>query len=204
MLPNSPDSLRKLAPPGAPLPWWQQLLNRTVVPLFLRRHSWEKSDRVLRKSCERIVAAVSPLETGILEQRILVAPRWGLEDSSRYWSVAMTLRHLCLVNEAMLTYVASLENEVVPPGQPNTAAVKPEEVPGVQAVRAYRTMVESRIERALATLSRRNSTATLRHPWFGPLRSREWFSLLGIHQRLHETQIRDILRELGVHTGALR
>jgi hypothetical protein len=118
----------------------------------------------------------------------------GLEDSSRNWSVAMTLEHLIIVGEQMAVVQACLAHDEAPPVEVSTAAVKPQGVLGDDAPDVYEAFSQQYLAET-DTMPRR-STATLAHPWFGPLDVHGWGVLASLHQSIHRRQIAAILRGL--------
>lgn len=63
----------------------------------------------------------------------------GLEDSSRYWSVWMTLDHLRIMNSRLGKVITSLAKGVIPPGKASTANVKPNKEVASSVVAEYET-----------------------------------------------------------------
>jgi len=118
----------------------------------------------------------------------------GLEDSSRYWSVWMTLEHLRIVHLGIARTIDSLAREIAPSGQASTAAVKPRADVDASVVEDYEKSCDALL--AAGAAAKLNSTARFPHPWFGPLNDRGWFALAGGHLGLHRRQIERILADL--------
>ena len=119
----------------------------------------------------------------------------GLEDSSRFWSVWMTLDHLRIVHGSVARIVDSLQAGQVPAGAASTAAVKPSPGVGADVEAAY----EASCEQVLAAMERAGqgrSGVRFAHPWFGPLEARGWCALAGTHLRIHRLQMERILEQL--------
>ena len=131
-------------------------------------------------------------------QRVLIPRPRGLEDSSRHWSLFMTLEHLCIVNRAIAQTINELVAGRQPPGTASTATVKPSPMAGESTIADF--------ERACDELAQAGAqAATLRtrlryaHPWFGPLDAAEWKVMGGSHMRLHRPQL--ALIQVGLASG---
>jgi hypothetical protein len=119
-----------------------------------------------------------------------------LEDSSRYWSVWMTLDHLRIVHHSVGRVIRALTIGSVPPGRASTADVKPS--PG--ATHAVLAEYERSCDELLATVAEvptLNTSVRYAHPWFGPLNAAGWHALSGGHLSIHRLQIERILAGLG-------
>ncbi len=181
----------KLAPPGAGLPFPENLIARLM--LGLKRATGTPEAFVAefvteRENIRRLIDGQSPER---LARRALIARPRGLEDSSRYWSILMTLDHLRIVHHAFIGVLESLVNEQVPPGSASTAAVKPDPGVTMEVLQSYEKSCDS----LLATIgSIRNFKTRVRypHPWFGPMDAHGWLALCGGHLRIHRVQIERI------------
>lgn len=132
-------------------------------------------------------------------ERVLIERVRGLEDSSRFWSVWMTLDHLRIVHTSVVEILRSLEAGKVPPGEASTAAVKPSTSVGPEVEVEVEVAYEASCERVLAMLNRtgdRRSGVRFAHPWFGPLDALGWSALSGTYLRIHRLQMECILQQL--------
>lgn len=130
-------------------------------------------------------------------RRVLIERPRGLEDSSRYWSVWMTLDHLRIVHHEFARVTRALTRGDMPEGKASTAAVKPDAKATSAVVAPYEESCDALL--AVVTASPDLKT-TLRyaHPWFGPLDAAGWHALAGGHMRIHRVQIERILRGIAV------
>jgi len=188
----------KLAPPGAGIPLLARLLVRYVVILLQTRNaSWERSIKLFEKEGSRILQAVERREPNELEARMLVDPIRGLEDSSRFWSVHMTLEHLMIVGNGMGDIIVKLSNGETLSMVVRTAEVKPQGLESSKVIlerySAFMKELPLRIQSKLGDL---NSKTTHPHPWFGPLTAKQWLWLLGVHQNIHRVQIQAIFNAM--------
>ncbi|MDB6073440.1 MAG: hypothetical protein JWO89_1080, partial [Verrucomicrobiaceae bacterium] len=109
--------------PGAGLPWLELQLGKGLFALG--RWMGSKSSFTVRFQREReaIRALLSTCDTESCTQRVLIKRPPGLEDSSRYWSLWMTLDHLRMVNHGIARTIGALTKGLVPSGKASTAAV---------------------------------------------------------------------------------
>lgn len=187
-----------LEPPGAGLPWHKRLVARLMLPRYARRTSEATALAFFRAEGGKLLTLVRSLGAEQLAERVLVPRLQGLEDSSRYWSVAMTLEHLEIVNYAMGTAVVELSHGRLIAGQIGTADVKPHAA--VEAAAAIASF-EASLARFEARLAERaqpmDARARYPHPWFGPLTAHQWLCLVGVHMRIHRKQIEAVIAGLG-------
>jgi len=120
----------------------------------------------------------------------------GLEDSSRYWSVWMTLDHLRIVHGAIVRIMNELAKGVVPPGRVSTAAVKPNPNVSKEVVAAYQQSCVDLCDTA-TMLPELHTKVRCAHPWFGPLDAFGWLALAAMHLTIHRKQIQEILSRQG-------
>jgi uncharacterized damage-inducible protein DinB len=144
-----------------------------------------------------IAALVKPLDEAKLGSRRLVPRLRGLEDSSRYWSVAMALQHMCIVNNRVRGVIIGLTHGKTSMQAGSTADVKP---PTDVDCATVLSEFEQTNRDFLDTVSRvdfeKFPRATFAHPWFGELTARQWVQFLPVHQQVHKKQIAQIIRRL--------
>jgi len=188
----------KLAPPGAGLPFLTALFARYITgPLIAANSDWDKNASHFEQINHKILLELQGLDPGLLEQKVLVPPQAGLEDSSRYWSISMTLEHLCIVNAAMKRVILALGNGITPEGEASTAAVKPAgQTPSSQVVQEFSAQVATLNDDLTKGVKDQTSKIRFKHPWFGPMTARQWQWLLPAHAGIHLKQIRAIKRGL--------
>jgi hypothetical protein len=184
-----------LQPPGAGLPWWELLAARYFIfPRACRRLSWEAAARLFQDEGAKILALWDALPVERLGERVLVRRLRGIEDSSRYWSTAMTVEHLVIVGRGIRATVRSLGRGEVPARVTRVEDVKPrgEAAPGDVRAQFVRLLTEAKAEEETGQPIPRGTGPRYAHPWFGPIDAYQWHCLLGIHQRLHRRQIEAI------------
>lgn len=191
------ESPPRLAAPGAGLPPFELMVGRAAfaVGRLVLPRVW------LRKRFERerdtILALVARCPLASRGRRVLVPRGRGMEDSSRFWSVWMTLDHLRITNEAFSMVVGELAAGSAPARKASIAEVKPDPAAGEEAESAFRESCGRylRIEAAVPDL---RTPLRYEHPWFGPLDAAGWHALAGGHMGIHRRQLANILRALGV------
>lgn len=190
----------ELAPPGAGLPKIELLIARMLFALRRWTGSRRSFDARFARERESIRALVRDLSPEAGARRVLIRRPPGLEDSSRYWSVWMTLDHLRIVNDALAGVIGALARGIVPEGAASTAAVKPSAEAGPGIVAAYEASCDA-LAAAVAAVPNLNTSARYTHPWFGPLSAAGWHALAGGHMGIHRVQIERIRAGLPAALG---
>lgn len=188
-----------LAPPGAGIPAIERLVGGTIFAIRRRFGSKAAFSTQFARERDLIRSLYSPLADNRLTQRILIPRLRGLEDSSRYWSVAMTLDHLRIVNTHIAFTIITLLRGVAPKGVVSTADVKPNPDITPDVAGSVITEYESSCDRLASVVTTDRSLHTpLRHahPWFGPLDAHGWHAMSAMHMGIHRAQIARILLEL--------
>lgn len=188
----------KLEAPGAGIPTIERLVAKYwLLRRYYKSTDWDKSLGFFDHIGKKIIDVVSPLNAEKLGTPVLIDRFPGIEDSSRYWSVAMTVEHLIIVGDKMSEQIVALTNGHMPSGMVNTAAVKPA---GKLDPGATRTEFEAYLaryrKRVTEEVGDRNSKLTFRHPWFHEMTAYQWHCLAGVHQNLHYKQILAIIKGL--------
>ena len=184
-----------LGAPGAGLPEAELFIARLLFAFKRWTGSRGSFDARFRKERELIRAMVSKCDTESGARRVLIRRPPGLEDSSRFWSVWMTLEHLRIVNEACARVIAALTQGAVPEGRASTADVKP----GADATAAVNAPYEKSCDDLLSIVAASPDLKTsvrFPHPWFGPLDAAGWHALAAGHMGIHRVQIERIIAGL--------
>lgn len=188
----------QLAPPGAGVPWPQGLvLKYFVAPFIAGRTDWSVSEERFKKLTLKILKEVEGLSDAEQSTKVLVPPQAGLEDSSRFWSIAMVLEHLVIVGKGISYAISELTSDRIPQGTADTATVKPGgALTASQSVAEFKKFAEIDYKNLVSGLKNKNSKLRFKHPWFGNITAKQWFWVLAIHHRLHLKQIREIKKRL--------
>jgi hypothetical protein len=188
----SPPADHNLAPPGAGLPRLELLVARALFGLRRWTGSRRSFDVRFARERELVRAVLRTCDAEAGARRVLIRRIAGLEDSSRYWSVWMTLEHLRIVHESLALLIRELVREVTPAGAASTAAVKPSADVGPEVLAAFEASCDA-LASAVAASPSLNTHARYPHPWFGPLNAAGWHALAGMHMGIHRVQIERIL-----------
>ncbi|MEI6084119.1 MAG: DinB family protein [Verrucomicrobiota bacterium] len=185
----------KLAPPGAGLPLPELYIGRLLFALRRWTGNRDTTTAQFQQERENIRHLIRARDDEALRQRVLIARPPGLEDSSRYWSVWMTLDHLRIVHHEMARIIGALTKGVMPAGTASTAAVKPTSTVTAGVVADYEKSCDTLLELVAASGNLKTSLR-FAHPWFGPLDAAGWHALSAGHLRIHRVQIQRILHGL--------
>ncbi|MBA4074179.1 MAG: hypothetical protein C0508_03995 [Cyanobacteria bacterium PR.023] len=185
----------KLDKPGAGLPFIEWAVAKYIVfPRRFKNSSKEKALADFAEQSDKILKLARGLSSEQLVERRLIARLQGLEDSSRYWSVAMTLDHLTIVGNLMSHAVIELSKGSNALKVVGTAEVKPGAA--ADAARSLKDF-EEMTERFLLEVGKANidvrSKVTHPHPWFGPLNAYQWLVFAAPHENIHLRQIEAIV-----------
>ncbi|MGB0993746.1 MAG: hypothetical protein ACPG32_14915 [Akkermansiaceae bacterium] len=202
-----------LDPPGAGLPWLELVVIRSVFGVLRALLRKEQIDAWFLAEQYKILVLVDEVEFNHGSRRVLISRVTGIEDSSRNWSVFMTLEHLNIVNRAIANIVTALSKNLPIAQEVSVAEVKPavEEHDEICKKEAA-VFAKEKVEKFASTcgfyrsaLHRVNlsflkfeggSSPTHQHPWFGSLNAHEWHLLAAVHMRIHRQQISRILHQL--------
>ncbi len=185
----------KLAAPGAGLPKVELFVGSFLFALRRLTGNRRSFDTHFQKERESIRALVQSCDAESGARRVMIRRPPGLEDSSRYWSVWMTLEHLRIVNHEFVRVIGALAKGIMPEGEASTAAVKPGTEITSDVVAPYEESCDALLE-IVAASPDLNTALRFAHPWFGPLNAAGWHALAGGHMGIHRVQIARILEGL--------
>jgi hypothetical protein len=187
-----------LQPPGHGLPPLEAALTRYLVfPFGTAWLSWDRAGRLFEAEGRRLLDRARGLSDDQLTQRVLIRRVFGIEDSSRHWSVAMTLQHLIIVGSAIAEFLPKLLEGAPLDTVVDIAQVKPPGDTGPDVKRAFEAFQRSYLDGIAARPRDRDAGGRLAHPWFGELTAYEWHCLAAVHQRIHRRQVERIIAGLG-------
>jgi mono/diheme cytochrome c family protein len=185
----------KLAAPGAGLPMPELVIARLIFGWFRKTRSSGAVNALFEEERDAILAMARDCGADAGSRRILIKRIPGMEDSSRDWSVHMTLEHLRIVNAAVSGVIAGLAAGQPPATPASTAAVKPAPGVGHEVLETFRTGCAEWLETVAAVADLR-TVERFAHPWFGPLDAAGWQAMAAFHMRLHRKQVEAIVRQL--------
>ncbi len=187
-----------LASAGTGLPKAENFLLRyVVVPMLVAITPWNIALRAFQNEGRKVSALARDIAPDLLTQRILVPRLIAMEDSSRYWSVVMAMRHLIIVGEEIESIIIQLSQGQRCTSVLGIATSKPEADTQVAVLDDFCVFLKRFDQRMSTDVGDRRSAHTNKHPWLGPLTAHQWLCLAGVHQRLHRRQIKMIVKGLG-------
>ena len=182
----------RLAPPGAGLPILELFAARLLVRWKARRTSRAAAEALFAAERDAILDLVKTSVPASLSTPVLIPRLQGMEDSSRNWSVLMTLDHLRIVNLQIASVIAQLAQGEVPGRAASTAAVKPDRGVDAAVIKAFDTACRT-FEETTASVANLKTAVKFAHPWFGPLDAAGWHFMAAFHMGLHRKQVERIL-----------
>jgi hypothetical protein len=185
----------KLAPPGAGLPPAERAIAALMLGFHCLTGNRDSFNRRFRSERTIIAERIVPLDEELLARRVLIPRPRGLEDSSRHWSVLMTVDHLRIANAAFVGVIKTLASGREPGGQVSTAAVKPDPTVGAEVIGEYESGCDALLA-ALSEVGDLKTKARYRHPWFWKMDAHGWHALAASHMAIHREQISRIIAGL--------
>jgi DinB superfamily len=182
----------KLAPPGAGLPTTELSIARMIFAYRRWTSSREALNARFQSERERIRVLLRRCDGDKGSRRVLIQRVRGLEDSSRHWSVWMTLDHLRIVHLEIARVIGALAQGKVAEGTASTAAVKPTTEVNADIVDAYEHSCDAVLS-IVAASPNLKTTVRYPHPWFGPLTAAGWHALVVGHLKIHRKQVERIV-----------
>ena len=125
-------------------------------------------------------------------RQVLIPRITGIEDSSRNWSVLMTLDHLVIVNSAIIDIIEALAGERLCSRRISIAGVKPKPSQSMETIQQFAEATQDYVER-ISHLDKLVTATRHTHPWFGRLDALGWHWLATVHQTIHRRQIEKII-----------
>ncbi|QDT11542.1 DinB family protein [Stieleria marina] len=183
--------MTNLARPGAGLPKPELVLARAIFRLKCWRTSPEEALVQFQQDWEAVTAICAAYDPSQASKQVLIDRLRGLEDSSRDWSIYMTVEHLRIVNDAIANVCSRLADGGELPREVGTADVKPSPKVGREVVTAFDQSCTLFVE-TLSSIDNLKTNVRFKHPWFGPLDGSRWLVLAAFHMRLHLKQLHRI------------
>ncbi len=190
----------RLEKPGAGLPFLEwAIANYILFPIRFLTATPQSAIDEFANGSKQILKACNGLSKAELNERRLVPRLRGLEDSSRFWSVAMSMEHLIIVNGRMRNVIVSLSKgvEIVRDKPASTADVKPsKDVNAATIYGDYENSSNDFIESVSGLNLNDFPQLKFAHPWFGELNAKQWLMFAAPHQEIHRKQIEEIIKRL--------
>jgi len=191
---NNPTALT-LAAPGAGLPVPELWIARILFGLKRRFGTREAFTAHFKQERALIRDLLTTCAQARRSEQVLIPRLRGLEDSSRHWSVWMTLEHLRITNSIFAMVITSLADGKVPQRKASTANVKPRADVKAEVEQAFEASCDELLT-AAAAVPDLKTAARYAHPWFGSLDAAGWHALAAAHMAIHREQIAKIIAAL--------
>ncbi len=191
----SPSDSQQLDPPGAGIPWHERQLIGAGVRTAAHVLSKDRITELFRKEAERAIALGRSIDDASGRQRVLVERFFGIEDSSRDWSVFMTLEHLVIVNSAIAATLPRLFSSLEVLDPVRVEELKPIPEAGPEQVEDLANVLE-RYTDLVDKLGNLRAGTQYPHPWFGQLSAAQWHALAAVHNSVHRRHVQRILQAL--------
>jgi len=185
----------KLDPPGAGIPGYERQLIGLGLRAVASLLSKDQLTELFRRETERAIALARSVDEVQGRRRVLVGRLIGMEDSSRHWSVYMTLEHLVIVNSAIAATLPRLFSGLEVTDTVRVADFKPVPEAGPEQLDDLANVAE-RYTHMVEKLGNLRAGIRYTHPWFGELSAAQWHALAAVHTSVHRRQVQRILRTL--------
>ncbi len=185
----------ELAAPGAGLPKLELTIAKILFRLQCLTGNRESFNQRFQEERDKIRDLVVSCRQEDGAARVLIRRLPGLEDSSRDWSVWMTLDHLRIVHLEIAKVFELLGQGIEPQQKVSTATVKPSPDVTGAVVKDYDLSCDV-VMSAVAAVKELHTPVRLAHPWFGPMDAFAWHALMAVHIGIHRRQIERILSEI--------
>ncbi len=169
-------------------------LRHFAFPFLNAVISWERAVDIFENEGRKMIHLARSVPKEKLNERFLVPRLFGLEDNSRYYSVAMVLKHLLIVGSALQNRVPLLSQGKKLDKEVKIEEYKPYEEIDMSIIDEYETFLngfKTTLEREVEDIYLENR---YEHPWFGSLRAKEWAVMGAIHQIVHRRQMEAIIK----------
>jgi hypothetical protein len=182
----------QLAPPGAGIPALEVALGKLAFAFFRARKTREWATSHFRTEAGTMVRLARSMKPEAANKPVLIPRVLGIEDSSRNWSVLMTLDHLNIVNSAVVEIIEHLAAERMYIHRVSTAAMKPSSDQNLATIDRFARTTQDYADR-VTRIKNLNSATKHAHPWFGPMDALGWHWLASLHHTVHRRQIQRIM-----------
>ena len=182
----------QLAPPGAGIPALEIALGKILFAAFRKWKTREWATNHFAAEAGTMLRLARNLTPQAADTPVLIPRVIGIEDSSRRWSVLMTLDHLNIVNSGILDIIDHLSSERMYIRQVSIAAAKPSPDQTLDTIGRFAKATQAYADR-VTRIKNLVSHARHPHPWFGAMDALGWHWLAALHHTVHRRQIQKII-----------
>ncbi len=165
-------------------------------PLLNSIISWEHALDIFVNEGEKVLSLARSMEKDKLFERVLVPKLFGLEDNSRYYSVAMVIEHLIIVGTALKKRIPLLSQGKNLDKEIKIEDYKPYMEIDDTIIDQYEIFLHGFLKEVEENVDNIYLENRHEHPWFGELKAKDWSVMGAIHQIVHRRQIEAIIRGL--------
>ncbi|NJM09603.1 MAG: hypothetical protein HC883_01495 [Bdellovibrionaceae bacterium] len=184
--------------PDVALPWHQQLVMRIYLGHFVAGSSVAEDNRkVYEAFSNKIIALASGIPFTLHSIRVLVPVQAGLLNDTRYWSIAMTLEHLIMIDKMAKEIIIRLALGQVPDLNVPVKSVAPTgKIEPEKVFEDYRLSVPLRLDEMDEAFIDSKCEVTAPHPIFGDFNARQWQWSMAARSFLRHRQLQNIRKGL--------
>ncbi len=151
---------------------------------------------MLLREGQRILYLAQDLSDWELEERILVKRPFGVEDSSRYWSMEMLMEHLIMTGIATHRTLRQLSIGVRPHHSSRIVDGKPKGGRGPRIRDEFSHYLDKFLESSNDL--KFPPRPSLAHSWTGEMNASQWFKFAALHHWIHRIHAERIFAGIGV------
>ena len=192
---TSTISTPSLEKPGAGIPWIERKVGGIFLRRLIKRYDYKTTDERLLAEAESALRLAAQCDSQLAGRPVLIRRIRGIEDSSRNWSVYMTLDHLRIVNDGIARVIALITEGKTPSHKTRIEDVKPSPTAGEDTIAEFEESVR-KLREVCHRGAEGNQETTHDHPWFGPLNFKGWHAMAAMHIEIHRRQLEHILKAL--------
>jgi len=186
----------QLAPPGAGIPPLEVLLGKVMFAYLRAVRTPKWANKHFHTEAGAMLRMARSLTPDVANTAVLIPRIMGIEDSSRHWSVLMTLDHLVIVNSGVLEIIEALSSERLYSWRVSIADLKPRPEQSLETIGKFARTTQNYFNR-VSQMKNLKSHARHAHPWFGPMDALGWHWLAALHNTIHRRQIERIMAKVG-------
>ncbi|WP_373072890.1 hypothetical protein [Sulfurimonas sp.] len=180
---------------GSGLPNIERLFIKNIlVPLTSNIFTWNSALYMYKKEIQKITKLIISLEDKALQQKTIIDRTFAIEDHSRQFSVNMVLEHLTITGYGIMSVIDTLSKEKEFEKEITVEGVKPFE--NKQNSLKDLLAFSHKYENFINNLSKEQSIATKKHPWFIEFNNFQWSVFMFMHTFIHRRQIKAIVAQL--------
>jgi len=187
-----------LEPAGAGLPLEELKLTQQRFHQTFDTNPLSYYERLFESEKDTMLSITNEIDEDQRATQVLIERIRGIEDSSRNWSLFMTLEHLHVCNMIFLEIIKKLvsgDTACLPTVLPEN--VKPNPHSDKKALFAFKQSADQ-FQSEITKIDNLTTEAAHPHPWLGPLNAAKWLALSAVHMKIHRQQIELIQRGLSV------